>query len=788
MLTGSVALDAGGVPARARRRSGVAAAVPALLELILVGIAIAALLPSFDRVAELGAGRGARFRTPTLGVANLPASVLGEACASAGARAEAPLRDALCGRRIGAATAVEHDALPAFLAGAVARTDAAFGEPVRAAEARIAALRRAAADGDAGLRDSADAASAIEAELGPFVKRYGLGAAPDAGPAALHCAARLIDARATPSIPLANAVLLLAAALDGRALVAPLAADAALPSRADGGADGCAGGAASLAATATLMAEARQSVVNARKDEAMRALLRSAGWQWAAAMALGFGFVVWSRFIARPLFGVAVALGAWAGLAWLGRVAWPLGGGRDFVLARAGESLTSAPAPFVLALLGATLLMGIGALIRKRAPAQGPVLAQSMSSRVGYPGFVVATGLGWLLLFDLSLDGHVGNRYLALYHQSHLWLALLTLSLLVLLRRSLGRRLAWALSLLSEASARAGRRLGAGRGGALLIGVTLSAVLGFGIALANMRQLTSELGRIWLIGGAAWFFFLRAAPLTERIARSGPAALSFLRYAWPILFVAGVLVAAMFATRDMGPLLIAGYASGAFVAASVAMWWHHRSGHVVASALLAVLLFGAWIAAITGALFQVGAYDSVTASRLESVAAPFASINDQLALVSWFQRAAPVDGFGIGHAPWCGFGAARGCSGVPAQIHSDYTFTALVGVFGSWLGTAFWLHRLIRHHGRVTRGEPRLVADRGRFVNDGQALLSWLGVAWVVLTSCQLAVTVAGNLAVLPLTGVTFPFVSFGMTSLLVNIAFLALCLNVDLPAAARHG
>ena len=66
--------------------------------------------------------------------------------------------------------------------------------------------------------------------------------------------------------------------------------------------------------------------------------------------------------------------------------------------------------------------------------------------------------------------------------------------------------------------------------------------------------------------------------------------------------------------------------------------------------------------------------------------------------------------------------------------------------------------------------------------------LSWIAVAWVVLTSCQLAVTVAGNLAVLPLTGVTFPFVSFGMTSLLVNMAFLALCLNVDVPSRGRHG
>jgi cell division protein FtsW (lipid II flippase) len=77
------------------------------------------------------------------------------------------------------------------------------------------------------------------------------------------------------------------------------------------------------------------------------------------------------------------------------------------------------------------------------------------------------------------------------------------------------------------------------------------------------------------------------------------------------------------------------------------------------------------------------------------------------------------------------------------------------------------------------------VASGGRLAPDGQALLSWIAVAWVVLTLCQLAVTVAGNLAVLPLTGVTFPFVSYGMTSLVVNLAFLALCLNVDVQEGA---
>jgi len=259
-------------------------------------------------------------------------------------------------------------------------------------------------------------------------------------------------------------------------------------------------------------------------------------------------------------------------------------------------------------------------------------------------------------------------------------------------------------------------------------------------------------------------------------------------------FVVSVLVGFMLVTRDMGPLLIAGYAGGAFLAAAVAMWWHRRGGARGVAFALAALLFTLWIAGTTMALFSLGAVDAVTAQRLESLAAPLASSNDQLALVAWFQRAAPHGGFGLAAVPWCGYAAGGGCGGVPAQIHSDYSFTAIVGVFGTaaaWtaaIGSAVWLHRLIRHHGRVTRGEPRFVRVAGRFGPDGQAFLSWVALAWVVLTLCQLAVTVAGNLAVLPLTGVTFPFVSFGLTSLVVNMAFLALVINVDLPAEATHG
>jgi cell division protein FtsW (lipid II flippase) len=789
---------------RARPGRRLVAAVPWLFELACVVAAIVVLLPQFDRVAALGSGRDQRFADSGLVVAGLPDPALPELCTAYGDRAETQVREALCGARARPSSVRLPNLLPPILAAKIERARRAFVLPLHDAEDRIATVRRQAQDGAGELRDDADRIAAIEAEIAPYLERFRIAPGDAGGPAPLRCATEwagaalaarppaglAAEATAAEATAGANALLLLAAALDGRAATAALAADARLPVTPAHA--GCPRAIDALAGSAAVMADARQVQVNERKNDAMRSLLRSAGWQWAGAMAIGFVFLLWSRHARRPAFGAAVALIGWACAGWAARVPWPFAGAHGFAPARAGLDWASAPAPFIVSLAGVGVLLALVAASRDAWHV--PPAPQSMSSRVGYAGFVLATGLGFLVLLDLSLAGHAGNRYLALYHQGHLWLAMLTLSVMLFARRTVSRAFAWTLSVVGEAARRAARHFGRITIVVALVAATAIAVLGFGLALANMRQLTSELGRVWLILGAAWFFFLRAGPMTERLARAGPAGLSLVRYAWPMAFVAGVLVAAMVVTSDMGPLLISGYAAGAFVAAAVAMWWHHRSGQVVASFALAVFLFALWIAAVTAALFQVGAYDAVAASRLESVAAPFASINDQLALVSWFQRAAPAGGFGLGAAPWCGFAPAHGCSGVPAQIHSDYTFTALVGVFGpllSWaiaIGAALWLHRLIRHHGRVTRGEPRLLGGAGRFANDGQALLSWIAVAWVVLTSCQLAVTVAGNLAVLPLTGVTFPFVSFGMTSLLVNTTFLALCLNVDLPPQARHG
>jgi cell division protein FtsW (lipid II flippase) len=533
-----------------------------------------------------------------------------------------------------------------------------------------------------------------------------------------------------------------------------------------------------------------RALADARKNEAMRALVRAAGPQWAIAIGLTYAFVLASRRRAMPpLAGAGLALIAWAALAWWGRVAFPFGGGAAPRFARPELALEPNAAPFVYALAG----IGIGLLLLAAAQARArddrartspPALAAA--SRLGFPGLVLATGTGALLLLDLSLRGAYPNRYLALYHQGHLWFGLMLFCALLFLREPLARALAWTLAAVGEAASALARRAGGLVAALLVTGLALAAVATLAAVFAHKQQLTSEIGHAWLVIGAGWFFHLRGGPLAERLARVPRGWRSLVRYAWPMLLLVGVLIALMVAIHNMGPLLIAGYAAGAFVAATLAGWWHQRRGSVAVAFVLAVVLFAAWIATVTGALFALGAVDPVAAMRLESVAAPLASANDQLALVTWFQEAAPANGFGLGAVPWCGYGTGTRCHGVPMQVQSDYTFTALVGAFGAtvaWgaaIGAAVWLHRLVRQHGRVTRGEPRWVLQGARRVPDVQALLSWIGVAWVVLTSCQLAVTIAGNVAVLPLTGVTFPFVSFGMTSLVLNLGFLALVLHVE--------
>jgi len=80
---------------------------------------------------------------------------------------------------------------------------------------------------------------------------------------------------------------------------------------------------------------------------------------------------------------------------------------------------------------------------------------------------------------------------------------------LVFLRQPLGRLVGWCLPCWTASRARsAGASARIAAAAFVLAGLALVGVVG--LLLTNIRQLTSEIGRLWLIVGAAWFFFLRA--------------------------------------------------------------------------------------------------------------------------------------------------------------------------------------------------------------------------------------------------------------------------------------
>ena len=181
---------------------------------------------------------------------------------------------------------------------ASAQAAQAFAAPLRAAEALLEALHQRQRDGSDDVREMADEMAAIEAESRPFAERYRL-VEPTrvSGPVPLACATRWLEsaltARRSASTPDAaadragaNALLLFAAALDGRAATDAVAQSATLLIAATRSAPPCDMSAPdTLAATAVLMADARQSVANGQKNAAMLALIATAGTQWVGAMA-----------------------------------------------------------------------------------------------------------------------------------------------------------------------------------------------------------------------------------------------------------------------------------------------------------------------------------------------------------------------------------------------------------------------------------------------------------------------------------------------------------------------
>ena len=391
---------------------------------------------------------------------------------------------------------------------------------------------------------------------------------------------------------------------------------------------------------------------------------------------------------------------------------------------------------------------------RIRAPLATPDTPITTSPLL-LPGWWLFTALGWLLLWDQSLNFHPRLRFLALEQWESWCVAAWLLPLAAchgdLLIGLIRRFNAWWLSMRSSWDAITRILLGV----ALVAGFAALHRLGFG------QYITGEVAKALVVVAAAGWSLWKL-PVVAQLwgGQQARTAVPILLPAAAILVVAAAIAAA---TADKGPFLV--LCMVVVVLLSSGLGWTTGIGMVVLGFIVMVL---------------VGADMEVVSGRLQAWRDPFTADIDDMARLVWFQAAASesIWGFGPGKTPWCGTTHWGVCKGLPLQLQSDYTFTALKGWWGpagSWLflfGFSLWcFHLMVRTACESVRWTTPSALLHASSV--ATALRTHLFFITALLILLQTWVTTAGNLGWLPLTGVTWPLVSFGKTSLWFTSVFL---------------
>lgn len=119
-----------------------------------------------------------------------------------------------------------------------------------------------------------------------------------------------------------------------------------------------------------------------------------------------------------------------------------------------------------------------------------------------------------------------------------------------------------------------------------------------------------------------------------------------------------------------------------------------------------------------------------------------------------------------------GAGLGRGTPTVVPAVHTDFIFTAI----GEELGLAGTLGVLIAYVLLVFRGFHIALSVPGRFRGFEQLL----AVGLTTILAVQTFIIVGGNLRLIPLTGITLPFISYGGSSVLMNFLIVGLLLRIS--------
>ncbi len=255
-----------------------------------------------------------------------------------------------------------------------------------------------------------------------------------------------------------------------------------------------------------------------------------------------------------------------------------------------------------------------------------------------------------------------------------------------------------------------------------------------------------EFAKILLAAFLAGYLVDMRELLTMSNRRLGPLHLPDLKHFGPLLLAWGVALVVMVAQRDLGSSLL-------FFTLFIVMIY--LATNRVAYVLGGVFLFG------TGATIAYRMFDHVQ-RRVEIWRNPFADAKD-----SGFQIVEAA--FALADGGLTGTGLGRGTPNKIPYAPSDMIFAAIGEELGFVGATAVLVIFLF------------LIAAGFRVaIQAASTFEQLLAGGLTALLGFQAFVIIGGVIRVLPLTGVTLPFVSYGGSSLISNYVVLAILIRIS--------
>jgi cell division protein FtsW (lipid II flippase) len=259
----------------------------------------------------------------------------------------------------------------------------------------------------------------------------------------------------------------------------------------------------------------------------------------------------------------------------------------------------------------------------------------------------------------------------------------------------------------------------------------------------------SELLKVLLVVFLASYLEERRELLARAVYRLGSLRLPPLPYLGPLAVMWAISLALLVAQRDLGAALL-------FFGIYLAMLYmaSGKASYVLAG--LALFLAGSWVAwrVFPHVQTRVSVWLNPWA---EAAGSGYQTVQGLLAFAS-----GGVFGVGLGY----------GYPGYIPAVHTDFILAAI----GEEMGLAGVLAVLGLYLLLVYRGFH--VALRAR---DPFAQL--LAAGLTATLALQTLIIVAGNLKVVPLTGITLPFVSYGGSSLVTNCLIIGLLMRISCEA-----